>query len=263
MNRSIIVIVTATLSLGCTQLGPMAGATLNNVVPQDRAGVELQGATVPGWHVSDTVKEQESGGSVTQLAVMVDAGKLLPTKGLGIGGRWVGSFDGGYFEPMIRYRTFLDEGERVALGLTGYATHASGSERGASYEMTRGGVELGVDVRVTPKNRWAELHVTGGASVTGVTADGTYCMNEAGYGRDCDSDTNEQGDTTGQVSGAFPAAFAGVSLDLFRGIPVLHFLRLGAYMAGGAMPHARFNKEEPSRAWFAYGLNLTAGIGAF
>lgn len=250
------------LNTGCTTLGAMPGMTMANAIPQDRMGGELGVALVPGFHLSDAVQEQAEGTLHGQLSGFFDPGEALGVaRGLGLGVRYIGN-DDGYFEPMVRYRFYLDDQERVATAIVAYGTHASGSERGASYRMDRGGLELSTDIRVTPSWRWLELHVTGGASVTFLSARGTYCLNsDTGWGRDCDEDTAEQGDTTRTLTAWLPGLFVGATLDLFRDVPIVHIVRLGAYMSGGSMPVVKQGETADMRGWYAMGLNLMLGIG--
>ena len=260
--RALAVVGLVATAGGCASMGPVAGMTMASVVPNDRAGGEIQVASVPGYYLSDAVKDRERGKQHLQVSGFFDPGDLLPVQGFGLGLRWVGPADDGYLEPMVRYRFHLDKAKRAALGVVGYFTRADGSAEGASYEMTRGGLELGLDVLVTPPNRWAELHLTGGASLTGLYAEGTYCMNaDDGYARDCDE--GEVGDTGTEVAGAYPSAFAGITLDLFTGVPILHGLRVGAYLAGGTRPSALHGDQSAALSWFSWGLNVSLGIGAW
>lgn len=128
--------------------------------------------------------------------------------------------------------------------------------------MARFGGEVGLDVRVTPANRWIEVHVTSGASATGTWATGKYCAREDGYATDCDPEAGIFSNRKADVAGVFPAAFVGLSVDLFRDIPVLHGMRLGATAAGGTYPYLG-NEEEPgSSAWYGFGLDFSVAFGA-
>ena len=243
----------------------MPGMTLSNPLPQDRMGGEVQAAMVPGFYLSDGTKEDPGVWDVhSQLAAFFDPGEVLgPAKGLGVGLRYVGGADdAGFFEPMVRYRSYLDDDQRVALAAVGYFAYAEGSHRGASYEALRGGAELTVDVRLTPRNRWAELHVLGGASITGIGLEGSFCTNpDTGYGTDCDVDAGEVAGTHMDFAGAYPSAFVGISVDLFRGVPVLHGVRLGATMAAGTMPSVKDGERQKDRGWYSWGVNVTIGLG--
>lgn len=124
--------------------------------------------------------------------------------------------------------------------------------------MWRGGAELAVDVRATPKKSVAELHFTGGASVTGLSAIGTYCMNEDGHGEDCGAE--RVGETKATLAGAIPTGFVGLSVDLFRGVPVLLGVRVGAYLAGDSRPVIHHAERVSDRGWFSWGLKFEIGI---
>jgi len=257
----------ATLSVlsvftACTSLGPMPGVTGLNPIPEERPGVEAQLGYVPGFFLSDAVQADPSGDVMLQFSGMFDPGSSLGAKGLSVGARYVSGHDGrGYFEPMMRYRRFLDRERRVALQAVGFGTRASGQSDGASYEALRGGLELASDIRITPENRWVELHLTGGASMTGIRAKGNYCMNEAGYGETCKD--GRQGEAKADTSDVYPALFVGAYLDGFRHRTwYLHTLRLGAYMAGGKMPRVRMGQETGvDGSWYSFGLNLIMGMG--
>ena len=262
----LLMIMVVGLGLGCgacTTLGPMPGMTVANPVPESRPGAEVQAAIVPGFYLSDTTQEDPDRDEVSQLSGFFDPGDLWPLRGLSFGGRWVaGGDETGYFEPMIRYRRVLDDEARVSLAAVGFGTYASRSHEGASYEVARGGAELSTDIRVTPRNKWAELHLVGGASVTAIGGSGTYCMDtESGYGIDCGSDgiANASPD----ILGAYPAAFVGVGVDLFRNPDIVfHHARLGGFIAGGTMPRIRFAELQDSpNSWFSWGANLTIAMG--
>lgn len=253
----------ALLSGGCTTLGPMPGMTVANPLPQSRIGGEVQIAVVPGYYLSEATQQRvDAGGAMTQLGAWFEPGSLLEqAKGLGVGARFL-SEGGGQIEPMLRYRTWLDDQERIALAGVFYGTQASAEASGADYRMMRGGAELVVDVRVTPKNRWAELHLSGGASLTALSATGHYCMNDkTGYGRDCDDGKPEPDMASVSFDGVLPSAFVGVSGDFFRGVPVLQGVRLGTWLAGGTMPRFEFGERAHDQSWFSWGLNLELGIG--
>jgi hypothetical protein len=262
------IVVVASLA-GCTTLGPMPSITGASVATEDRPNAELQAGVVPGFYLSSTVTDEPKGSPVSQAAALLEPDDLISLPGLGIGARYVGKAEeGGYVEPMLRYRTNLDKEKRVGVGAVGFGTHASGSDRGASYSATRGGAEVSVDARVNERNHWAELHVYAGATATGLFADGKYCQNDAtGYAVDCPEDdfgnVIQDGDMSAELSGVFPTAFAGVSLDLARHLDsVFHGVRVGTYVAGGFMPTYKNAEREDNKAFSAIGLALTVGLGA-
>ena len=261
-----VCVVAALVAAGCTTLGPMPGMTMANPLPTtgDRPGVELQAGMVPGFYMSQGVEEQASEYTVQpQYAGWFEPGSLLgPASGLGVGLRFVGG-GGNLWEPMVRYRLYVDDDERVALSVVGFGTYAEGSDKGASYSMGRGGAEVTFDARLTPKNRWAELHVSGGVSVTGVGAEGRWCSNPAtGWAQRCED--GEATDVHREITTALPAAFIGLSADLFRDVPVFHGLRIGAWFAGGIMPELRSKPAtEDQPPWVSAGMSVTAGLGAW
>ena len=259
--------VLAALGLGgsaCTTLGPMPGMTGANPVPEPRPGAEVQAAVVPGYYLSAATQEDPDRDQMSQLSGFFDPGDLWPLRGLSFGGRWIaGGDETGYFEPMVRYRRFLGEDERVSFAAVGFGTYASRSHAGASYEVARGGAEVATDIRVTPKNSWLELHLLGGASVTAIGGSGSYCMDtESGYGIDCGDDgiANASPD----ILGAYPSAHVGFGVDIARHLDVVfHHARLGAFLAGGTMPRIRYAELQDSpESWFTWGVNLTIGMGA-
>src|SRR5262249_42896948 len=148
---------------------------------------ELQFAGVPAYFLSSTVKQQADGATVVQGLAMVEIGRALGVPGLALGGRWVGDpEEGGYPEPMIGYRRFLDAPERFAAAAIVHGTYGTGAKNGASYTATRVGLELGLDARVTGESRTLELHVVGALSAVALSAEGTYCLDAEGrFGADC------------------------------------------------------------------------------
>jgi hypothetical protein len=242
----------------------MPGTTaLASTSPEPRAGAEVHGAIVPGFYLSNATQQDPDHDHLGQLAVMFEGGDLVSAPGLGVGGRWVsGGDDTGYFEPMIRYRWFLDDDNRLAMGLVAFGTVASGEAHGASYSVGRGGLELGTDIRATAESRWLELHLIGGASITAIGGDGTYCMNaDSGYGIDCDGD--QVGETTADLTGVYPASYVGLGFVFARHLDIaLHDIRLDTYLAGGTLPRIRFAELSDSpESWFTWGASLSFGFG--
>jgi hypothetical protein len=242
----------------------MAGMTMANVVPESRAGGELQAAIVPGFHLSDAATEDPSGTNLPQLSLFFDPGELLgAADGLGVGFRWVGG-EQGIPEPMLRYRFFLDDDRLASLGIVAYGSYGSGESEGASYSAVRTGLEVATDVRLTPRYRWIELHAVGGVSLTGIVADGSYCSDPGtGYGQDCRGESPAPPTNNASIKGAYPAAFAGLSVDLFRDVPVVHSLRIGGYLAGGLMPNLHFGVQESGSAWLSWGVNVELTLGSW
>ncbi len=249
----------------CTSLGPMPGMTMANAVPDPRPGAEVQFALVPGFRLSEGVKENvDKGHPMPQSSVWLEPGVLLDKgRGLGFGMRLVGGDDDHWVEPMLRYRTFIDDHKRLAVTGVVYGTAASGEEKRATYDMMRLGGEFGVDVRVTPVHRWVELHLTGGASITGLWANGTYCMNkDTGYGRDCDMDKDDPPDAKVSAETALPGFFVGAHVDLARDVPYIQGIRLGLVMAGGTQPAFKDGQPRADQPWFSYGAQASVAFGA-
>lgn len=255
--------------VGCTTLGPMPAVTGASVATEDRPNAELQAGAVPGFYLSSSVTDEPRGSPVSQAAAFLEPDDLISLPGLGVGARYVGKAEeGGYIEPMVRYRTNVGKEKRIGVGAVGFGTHSSGSDRGASYEATRAGAEASVDIRVNDRNHWAEVHAYAGASATGLFADGKYCQNDqTGYAVDCPTDDFgnlvQNGDMKAELSGVFPTAFTGVSVDFARHLEsVFHGIRVGTYVAGGLMPTYKNADRKNDKIYTAIGLALTVGLGA-
>jgi hypothetical protein len=241
----------------------MTATTAQSVVPTPRPGGEAQIAAVPGYYLSESVQENPQSSPIGQAAVMLEPGDLIGLPGLALGGRYVGSGDsGGYPEPMLRYRTHLDDQEVFAVGGVVFGAYGHGSSDGASYEATRGGAEAGVDVRATPKSKWVELHLFGNLGFTGLDANGDYCLDADGrWGVDC-------GDapvalTHAKASGFFPSAAGGLALDLARHLHgILHGGHIALHGAVGRMPHVESGQQTSGKTFTSAGLSLTLGLGA-
>jgi hypothetical protein len=252
------------VSLGaCTTLGPMPAVTGQSIAPEPRPNVEVQAGVMPGFFLSSAVSDKPKGTPVSQAAAMFEPDELISLPGLSVGGRYVGGKDeGAYAEPMLRYRTLVDAEKRIAIGVVGYGTHASGEDRGASYSANRVGGEAGADLRMTDRSSWAELHMYAGASATGIFADGRYCEDPTtGYARDCPE--GQTGDVRADLSGVFPSAFAGASLDFARHMDsAFHGIRLATFAAGGLMPTYQNAQREENKTYATIGVALTVGLGA-
>jgi hypothetical protein len=247
---------------GCTALGPMPATTGVAALPATRPSFELQAGAVPGYYLSSGVQESPKGASISQLALLVEPDSVIKVPGLIVGGRYAGnSGNGGYPEPMLGYRTFVGEERRVAVSAVGYATHGSGSSKGASYEATRGGAEAGLEFRATPESKWFELHLLVDASLTGLSASGAYCIDaQQTYGVDCpDPPTNARSASAG---GVYPSAIGGISFDMGRHLDgEFHGGRLALTVGGGTMPRVVGYQQESAHAYAAAGLTLSVGFG--
>jgi len=248
------------LSSACTSLGPIPGATGASVMPRPSPGFELQTGIVPGYYLSQATSSDDSeGAALVQTSAFLEPGKLIGLEGLALGARAVGGDDDrGHLEPMLRYRHGLTD--YFAVGVVGFGTHAQGSHENASYSMTRGGLEAGVDLRAIPKNHFLEIHLLGGGSLTGLSATGRYCQSNDGYGTDCGENP---ANAKAHVAGAYPSAFAGIALDVANHLGPLHGLRAQGLVAAGTMPSVRFGEQGSAKSWTSLGLTLSLALGAW
>lgn len=255
---ALVVLVAGT---GCTTLGPVPGMTAVNAVPVHGADVEAQVAAVPGYYLSSAVQQDDAGTVLEQGSALFEPNELIHVQGLSAGARYVSGDNDGYFEPMLRYRHWLGRDQRVAFAVVGYGTHASGSDKAASYSMTHAGGELGFDVRATPTSPWAELHLQGGAAVSGLFASGDYCRSlETGLGVDCGD--NQRANTHAQVSGAYPSFYVGSSVDFARHLPLfIHDARFALFIGAGWMPEIQYGESTQRRGWASAGGSITLALG--
>jgi hypothetical protein len=247
---------------GCTALGPMPATTAVASAPTQRPGLELQVGALPGYYLSSGVQANPKGASISQAAVLVEPDSIIHVPGLVVGGRYIGDSEkGGYPEPMAGYRTFLDDGKHFGLSAIGYATHGSGSAKGASYAATRGGAEAGIDFRATPESKWFELHLLASASLTGLSAEGVYCIDADGtYGVDCPDQMPKTQYATAR--GFYPAATGGISVDFARRFNgEFHGGRLELLVGGGTMPRVTHGEQESPKSYASAGLAVSIGFG--
>lgn len=262
-RHSLVLAFVCVVASGCTTLGPMPATTALSAVPVDRPDVELQAAAVPGYFLSSAVKEQVDGAAIGQLALMLEPGKLIRVPGLALGGRYVGNEGSdGYVEPMLRYRLALDEDDRFSAAAIGFGTHARGEREGASYSATRGGLELGLNARLTPPSRWAELHASLSAAATGLAVDGQYCVDSAQrFGVDCSASAGPT--IHAEAGGLYPSATATLALDFARHLRgPLHGGRVGVLGSVGSMPRVESGAQSAPSTYTAAGLSLSVGLGA-
>ncbi|HKO51744.1 MAG TPA: hypothetical protein VJV79_28735 [Polyangiaceae bacterium] len=241
----------------------MPATTGLSAVPVGRAGVELQAAAVPGYFLSSTVQEHAQGAAIGQLAMMFEPGERIGAPGLSVGGRYTGNRGGdGYLEPMLRYRMALDAEERFSAAAIGFGTHARAEREGASYSATRGGLELALNARVTPRSHWGELHAAVSAAATGLDANGKYCLDSnQRFAVDCTS-SNVTG-IRAEAGGVYPSATAMLSLDFARHLSgPLHGGSLGLLGSVGSMPRVESGIQAEPASYTAAGLSLTLGLGA-
>jgi hypothetical protein len=249
---------------GCTTLGPMPAMTGVTPVPPERTGVELQFAGMPGYFLSSTVKVQNDGATIAQGAAVVEIGRAIGAPGIALGGRWVGDPDeGGYPEPMLGYRRFLDSSKRFALAAIVFGTYGTGSKNGASYDAVRTGLELGLDARITRESRVFEAHAVAGVSGIALWAEGTYCLDMEGrFGTDC---ANTPNNLVAHVkgSGLYPALLVGLAADSGRHLGGwFHGVRAAIFVAAGAMPRVEAGVQRDATNYAAAGFSITLGLGA-
>lgn len=255
------------LASGCTTMGPMPTTTGVSPSPVGRPGAELQVGFVPAYYLSSAVQRDGGGGTAPQASLLFEPDRLLGAPGLFVGGRVVGGGDSNpYPEPMIGYRRVLDENGTIAASVVAYGTHAKGSDGNVSYQATRGGAELGVDVRLTPRSEWVEVHGLAGGSFTGLSAKGRHCIDSDGrYGVDCELLVNDGSDVyvTSKAGGIYSAFNAALGLDFGRHLgSVFHGGRLALHGAAGSMPTVQAGVQRDPRLYSSGGLTLSLGFGS-
>jgi hypothetical protein len=244
----------------CTTLGPVAGTTAIAPVEAGRTTVEVSAGGVPGFNLSQATQEEVKGAPIKQLAAVLEPAAMLGVPGLVLGGRALGTSGDVQVEPMIGYRRSFGADGNVSGMAVVHGTHASASKNGASYEATRIGGELAADYRVFGAQPWIEPHVFATVSASHVSADGEYCADANGYGRDCDSP-----DTTidGHVSGVYPMATAGVALHgIAHRESWFHGARAAAMIGAGAMPRVIDGESERMQAYLTFGIMVSVAVGA-
>jgi hypothetical protein len=249
---------------GCTTLGPTPAMTGIAAPPLERPGAELQVAAVPGYFLSSAVSEEPKAAVLPQVSVAFEPDELIHLPGLLAGARYAGEADaGGALEPLLGYRTFLDDDKRFSLAAVGFAAYASAADGGASFTAFRGGLEAGLDARITPASHYAELHTNVGLTFTGLDAHGDYCLGAGGvYGVDCPANEGQRRLVSTSASGVFPSAHAGASLDFARHLrSPFHGVRLALDFAGGTMPTVRSGEQHSAHIYGSGGLSLTVGLG--
>jgi hypothetical protein len=227
--------------------------------------LELQGGVVPGYYLSSTVQNEHESAALPQLLALLEPDELIHVPGLYVAARTAGEPESGTaLEPLVGYRTFVDADERFSVMGVGFFAYATGEDQFASFSALRGGVEAGLDARLTPVSRYLELHANMGASLTGLDADGSYCLGADGLSAvDCPDDPASRSVVTASASGFYPSGHAGLTLELGRHLhSPFHGARIGLDFAGGTMPTLRGGRQEGSTWYGAAGLSLTLGVGA-
>jgi hypothetical protein len=209
------------------------------------------------------VKEEPEGASISQAALLVEPDSIIHVPGLVVGGRYVSEASkGGYPEPLLGYRMFVDADKRFAVSAVGYATHGTGSANGASYAATRGGIEAGLDFRVTPESKYLEVHALVATSLTGLSAEGTYCVGDAQgtYGIDCPEMMPVF--RTSRAKGFYPAIVGSLTFDGGRHLKgEFHGIRLGLLVGGGTLPRVIAAAQDSARWYASAGGTLSVAFG--
>lgn len=249
---------------GCTRLGPVPGTTGVSAVPAGRPDVTLQVGGVPGYYLSDaTQPDAPQDVALAQVSGVLEPERWIGVPGLLVGARIAGPSEAGASpEPLLGYRTYLDSDKRLALAGVGFGTYATGQSGGADFTATRLGAEGTLDVRLTPLDDWLELHVSGGAGLTSLDAEGHYCVVPGkDFGVDCDS---EQTRLIGaKAGGLFPSLHLALALESMRHFSLFfHGLRLELTSATGTSPVVLNGRQAGSRAFVAGGFLLSASFGA-
>jgi hypothetical protein len=200
---------------------------------------------------------------MSQLAALFEPDRLLTLPGVVVGARYAGDGKSGpSIEPILGYRRALGTERVLSLGVFGFGTHAQGTSRSASYSATRAGVETGIDLRATPQSYWLEVHFMPAVSLTGLSANGTYCLDAAGqYGADC-PDTNANV-VSARASGFYPSVSGTIALDIAHHLNTFfHGVRLAAQLATGTMPTVVAADQKDATGYVSGGLTLSLGFGA-
>jgi hypothetical protein len=248
---------------GCTTLGPMAATPGASVVPAGRPDLRVSAGVTPGYYLSSATQAASEATAVRQLGADLEPDRWLQLPGLHAGVRYVGEpAAGGYAEPHLGYRRFLDGDRRFAAGVLAYGTHASGAADGASFEATRAGGELGADARVTPRSSLVELHLSARAALTALSTEGSYCVDaDARYGVDCGEPPQTQVDA--EASGLYPSVTGGLALEAGRHLDSpFHGVRLELLGSAGSMPQVEYGRQTSARAYYSAGAGLSVALGS-
>lgn len=256
------------LPSGCLTLGPTPTMTGVPPLPNGRSSLELQAAAVPGYYLSETVQQDPKATALPQLLGVFEPAQLIGVPGVLAGARYAGDADSGAaLEPLLGYRTFLDDAHRFGLSGVGFVAYTAEQKDFESFTALRGGLESTFDANLTGFSKYAELHANVGATLTLLSVDGRYCLDERReYGVDCDGAAGApplEPPVAAGLSGVFPSGHAGLSLDFGRHLrSAFHGARLGLDVAGGAMPTVIGAEQRGMTAYLSGGLSLSIGIGA-
>jgi hypothetical protein len=241
----------------------MAATPGSSVVPAGRPDVRLSATLAPGYYLSSATQESSEAAAVRQLGVDFEPDRWISLPGLHAGVHYVGEpAQGGYAEPQLGYRRSLDAEGRFAAGVVAYGGYANGSDKGASFEATRAGAELGADARVTPQSSVVELHVSASAALTGLSTEGSYCLDAQGrYGVDCGEPPASLVDA--EASGFYPSVTGGVALEAGRHLDSpFHGVRLELLGSAGSMPQVEYGRQTSARAYYSAGAGISVALGA-
>ena len=233
------------------------------MTPAGRPEVEVHGGITPGYYLSSAVTRDADSAGLRDLGAAFEPDRLLGVRGVFVGARYAGSPSAGAsVEPQLGYRVSLGADQRWGLGVVAFGTHAHGSDNRASFTATRGGLEAGADVRLTPASKWLELHLDAGFALTGLSARGSYCVDEAGiYGVDCPVDAVTL--VNADVGGLYPSLNTSFALDFARHEEsALHGVRLAFGAAGGTMPRVIAGEQRSARLYAGVGATLSLAFGA-
>ena len=252
----------AALLTGCATLGPTPVTTGLSAIPADRPRAEVQVGALPGYYLSEAVVEVPGAEPQKQGTVLIDLERYMGADtGLVVGGRLVGPSHDTQAEPILGVRQSLDRDGLVSLAGFLSGTHASATKERSHYEATRVAAEIGLDVQLTRRSQWLELHLVAGATGTYLDARGDYCMDEERrYGVDCD-ETQEL--THATLSGIFPAATVGAAVHVARlRNSAFHGARMLLVFAAGSMPRVIAGEQTDAEAFTSVGLALSLGFGS-
>jgi hypothetical protein len=253
----------SSFAAGCTTLGPMPATSGASVVPAGRPDVRLSATLTPGYYLSTATQESSEATAVRQLGADFEPDRWISLPGLHAGVRYVGEpSEGGYAEPQLGYRRSLDAEGRFAVGVLAYGGYASGSAKGASFEATRGGGEIGANARVTPQSSLVELHVSASAALVGLSSEGSYCLDSQGrYGVDCGEPPTALVDA--EASGLYPSITGGLALEAGRHLDSpFHGVRLELLGSAGSMPRVEYGQQASARAYYSAGAGISVALGA-
>jgi hypothetical protein len=244
----------------CTTLGPMPATTGISAVPSGRPGAEISAGATPGYMISEGTRDGGQDGSPTpQLLGVVEPGRLLGTRGLIAGARYVGRGDDMALEPMLGYRHRITA--RFTVAAVGHATTMGARADAASYAATRAGLEVSADAELVRPARWLAIHGQATVGATYLDAHGTYCTDAAGQGVDCAAEDDRRVDA--RIQQAFPAATATLAVDLGRDYASsFHGSRIAVMGTAGLMPRVRDGVETGGQHYLTIGLAWTIGFGA-